>query len=78
MAKRDEIKKVILSVAGDPESGLVVQLADKWADAIASLDTATPYNPDARDGDKDGKVQDGTEHERPANEKRVTKASETR
>lgn len=78
MAKRDDIKKVILSVAGDPESGVIVQLADKWADAIASLDTDTPYNPDARDGDGDGKVQDGTQHERPANEKRVTKPSETR
>lgn len=78
MANRDLIKKVILSVAGNPESGVIPQLADKWADAIASLDTATPYNPDARDGDGDGMVQEGTAHERPAKETRVTKAGETR
>lgn len=78
MANRDQIKKVILDVAGNPEAGVIVQLADKWADAIASLDTATPYKPDARDGDGDGKVQDATAHERPANEKRVTKAAEIR
>lgn len=78
MANREEIKKVILDVAGNPESGVVVQFADKWAEAIASLDTATPYKPDARDGDGDGKVQDATQHERLATEKRVTKTAETR
>ena len=78
MANRNQIKKVILDVAGNPESGVIAQLADKWADAIASLDTPTPYNPDARDGDGDGKVQDATPHERPATEKRVTKTAETR
>lgn len=78
MAKRDEIKKVILAVAGDPESGVVAQLADAWADAIASLDTDTPFNPNAKDGDGDGKVQDGTPHERPLKETRVTKATEIR
>lgn len=78
MATKAEIKKVILAVAGNPESGTIFQLADAWADAIASLDTDTPYNPNARDGDGDGKVQDGTAHERPAKETRVTKASEQR
>lgn len=32
------------------------------------------YNPDAIDGDGDGKIQDGTEWERPAPKKAVKKA----
>lgn len=78
MANRDQIKKVILDVAGNPESGIVVQLAEKWADAIASLDTPQPYTPGAKDADGDGSVQDGTKFERLATEKRVTKVAETR
>lgn len=78
MASMQEIKKVILDVAGNPESGIVVQYAEKWAIAIASLDTETPYNPDARDGDGDGMVQDGTPFERPLKETRVTKPTEKR
>lgn len=78
MASMQEIKKVILDVAGNPESGIVVQYAEKWAIAIASLDTETPYNPDARDGDGDGMVQDGTPFERPVKETRVTKPTEKR
>lgn len=78
MASKEQIKKVILAVAGDPESGVVFDFADRWAEAIVSLDTDTPFNPDARDGDKDGKVQDGTPHERPVKETRVTKPEATR
>jgi len=78
MAHMDEIKKVILDVAGNPESGIVAEYAEKWAIAIASLDTDTPYNPDARDGDGDGMVQDGTPFERPVKETRVTKPTEKR
>jgi hypothetical protein len=78
MANKDEIKKVILDVAGNPESGVVRDYADKWAEAIASLMTGTPYKPNAKDGDGDGKVQDGTPHERPVKENRVTKPTETR
>lgn len=78
MANKDEIKKVILDVAGNPESGVVRDYADKWAVAIASLMTGTPYKANAKDGDGDGKVQDGTPHERPLKENRVTKPTETR
>jgi len=78
MANKDEIKKVILAVAGNPESGVIAEYADKWAVAIASLDTDTPYNPNAKDGDRDGMVQDGTVFERPAKEIRVTKPVEKR
>ena len=38
MATRAEIKKAILDVAGNPESGVVRQYADAWADAIVALD----------------------------------------
>jgi hypothetical protein len=78
MAKMEEIRKVILDVAGNPETGVVAEYAERWAIAIASLDTDTPYNPNARDGDKDGMVQDGTPFERPAKETRVTKPAESR
>ena len=78
MASINEIKKVILDVAGNPESGVVTEYAEKWAIAIASLDSETPYNPNARDADGDGMVQDGTPFERPAKETRVTKPTEKR
>jgi hypothetical protein len=60
---KQDVKKVILEVAGNPEAGVVVQLADKWAEAIVGLSTGE-YKTDARDGDGDGKVQDGTKFER--------------
>lgn len=78
MATKETIKATILSIAGNPESGVVKDYADKWAEAIASLDTATPFDPTAKDGDGDGKLQDGTPHERLAPEKRVTKSEEIR
>ena len=78
MATFDQIRKVILDVAGNPEVGVIKDYADKWAAAIVSLDTNTPYKPDARDGDGDGMVQEGTPHERPVKEIRVTKPAEKR
>jgi hypothetical protein len=78
MATFDEVKKVILDVAGNPTSGAIADLADSWASAIVSLDSRTPYIPEAKDGDGDGKVQDGTPHERPVKETRVTKPTEKR
>jgi hypothetical protein len=78
MATKEQIKKVILDIAGDPSVGEIYNLADKWADAIVSLDSETPYKADARDGDGDGMVQDGTQFERPIRETRITKPTETR
>lgn len=78
MANIAQIKRVILDIAGNPESGVVAEYAEKWAIAIASLDSDTPYNPNATDGDRDGMVQDGTPFERPAKETRVTKPTEMR
>jgi hypothetical protein len=39
MATRDEIKKAILEVAGHPETGVVRELVNKWADAIVDIDS---------------------------------------
>lgn len=78
MANIAQIKQVILDVAGNPESGVVAEYAEQWAVAIASLDSETPYDPNAKDGDRDGMVQDGTPFERPAKETRVTKPTEKR
>lgn len=41
MATAEQIKKTILKVAGNPESGIVKDLAQKWADEIVSLDNPT-------------------------------------
>ena len=38
MATKEQIKKAILDVAGNPSSGVIADLADKWAEAIYKLD----------------------------------------
>jgi hypothetical protein len=38
MASKEEIKKTILKVAGEPISGVVYDLAEEWAEAIVALD----------------------------------------
>lgn len=38
MATKDQIKAAILKVAGNPESGVVFQLADEMAEAVVGLD----------------------------------------
>jgi hypothetical protein len=42
MATKEEIKKTILAVAGNPVSGVIKDFADAWADAIYELDNPTP------------------------------------
>ena len=37
MANKQEIKETILKTAGNPETGIVVQYADEWAEAIVKL-----------------------------------------
>lgn len=78
MASFEQVKATILDVAGNPTSGVVAEYADAWAAAIVSIDEEIPYKLDARDGDGDGMVQDGTKFERPAKETRITKPAETR
>jgi hypothetical protein len=38
MASKEQIKKVILDLAGNPSVGAIYSLSDKWADAIWKLD----------------------------------------
>lgn len=38
MASKEEIKKVILKIAGDPVSGVIADLSEEWAEAIVALD----------------------------------------
>lgn len=40
MATKEQIKKAILEVAGNPESGVIAELADAFADAVAKIDSA--------------------------------------
>jgi hypothetical protein len=37
MATKKEIKDTILNTAGNPDTGVVVQFADEWAEAIVKL-----------------------------------------
>lgn len=78
MATEQEIKDAILAVAGNPDSGVIYEYADRFAHAIAGLDAPIPFKADAVDGDGDGMVQDGTQFERSAKETRVTKPVEKR
>jgi len=75
MATKDEIKKAILEVAGNPESGNVFNLAGKWADAIVALDTVKV---DLDAVKSEGEVVQTAKFDRPAKETRITKAEETR
>lgn len=78
MATFEQVKATILDVAGNPTSGVIADYADAWAAAIVSIDEDIPFDLNARDGDRDGMVQDGTKFERPTKEMRVTKPAETR
>ena len=65
MASKDEIKKAILEIAGNPESGPIAALADKWAEAIVGLDAPSP-------------TKESASFERPAKETRISKPEEKR
>jgi hypothetical protein len=39
MATKEQIKKAILEVAGNPISGVIADLADSFADAVVAIDT---------------------------------------
>lgn len=75
---KEEVKKRILDALGNPSSGAIVDHLDTIADAIVGRDQKSGYKPNAKDGDGDGLVQDGTKYERPAKETRVIGASEKR
>lgn len=69
--KPEEIKKRILDALGNPTSGVIVDYLDTIVEAIVGRKEESGYNPNAKDGDGDGIVQDGTKYERPAKETRV-------
>ena len=72
MISRDEIKKTILAVAGDPTVGEIFTLSDKWADAIFKL-----HNPNfavKADSESNGSQSAGAA----TRETRITQATETR
>lgn len=78
MATQKEIKDAILAVAGNPDSGVIHDYAERFAEAIVGLDAPVPFKANAKDGDGDGIVQEGTPFERPAKETRTTKPEEKR
>jgi hypothetical protein len=41
MANKDEIKKAILDVAGNPDTGIIRDMAEAFATAIVELDKPT-------------------------------------
>jgi len=72
MATRDEIRKTILAVAGDPSVGEIYSLADKWADAIWKLDN--PNFAVKEDGETNGSQSASAA----TRETRITQPTETR
>lgn len=38
MATKEEIKAAILNVAGNPSVGVIAEMADQFADAVAALE----------------------------------------
>jgi len=72
MATKDEIKKTILAIAGDPTVGEIYSLADKWADAIWKLDN--PNFAVKADSENNGSQSAGAA----TRETRITQPTETR
>jgi hypothetical protein len=62
VATKADIKKAILEVAGNPDSGIIYDYAERFADAIIGLDSATVE----------------VASERPTKETRITKPEEVR
>jgi hypothetical protein len=45
MASKDDIKRAILKVAGNPSVGVIADIADDLATAVWELDNTNSYNP---------------------------------
>jgi|TARA_B110000285_G_scaffold106805_1_gene121514 hypothetical protein len=69
MATKEQIKKAILDLAGNPSSGAIASLADAWADAIVDLDKTPRFH---------SEVPDGAPTPALKKESRVTKPTEIR
>ena len=72
MASKEQIKQIILAIAGHPSVGEVYSLADKWADAIWKLD-----NKDVAVND-DSDRNSGASATAATKETRILKPTETR
>lgn len=70
MATKDEIKKTILAIAGDPSVGEIYSLADKWADAIWKLDNFAVKDDSENNGSQSASAA--------TRETRITQVTETR
>ena len=70
MATKDEIKKTILAVAGDPSVGEIYSLADKWAEAIWKLDNFAVKADSENNGSQSASAA--------TRETRITQVTETR
>lgn len=66
MLKKEDIKKEILRIAGNPESGPIAQFADTWAEELEKLSSP-----------KKEEVKEVKKFE-PAKETRTVEAKETR
>jgi hypothetical protein len=69
MATKEQIKEVILRIAGKPSSGAIASLADEWATAIAELDKTPRVQSEVTDSASIPALQ---------KESRVTKPTEIR
>lgn len=72
MASKEQIKKVILDLAGNPSVGAIYTLSDKWAEAIWKLD-----NPDVTIK-ADSEPTSGASAPAAQRETRITKPTEKR
>lgn len=46
MASIDQIKKAIMDVAGNPDSGIIKELSQTFAEAVYALDNEVPTKAD--------------------------------
>jgi|TARA_R110000744_G_scaffold1646_4_gene5868 hypothetical protein len=71
MSTEKEIKEAILRVAGNPDSGVVVKYADRWAAEIAGLNKEAEIEPPKKENTKASTNESATEV-------RVTKPTDLR
>ena len=72
MASKEQIKKVILDIAGNPSVGAIYTLSDKWAEAIWKLDNEDVALKEESDSASDASVGVAKR------ETRITKPTEKR
>ena len=77
MASTNDIRKAILEVSGNPETGVVAEYASKWAEAIAALDSDVPHTA-AKDASSETADNAGPILNGPSKEIRITKPAEKR